>query len=468
MIARRSGRLVLVFGLTAAGVLAAPASPASAHPLGNFSVNGYSGITVTPGRVRVDYVVDIAEIPTFQEMARIDSDGDGTAEEGEVSAWAARKARELASGLSLEVENHGVSLTLTSSGASLRPGQGGLDILRLESAFLGEVPSEGLAVFRDGNDEGRVGWREITATGAEGISVLRSSVPTASVSDELRSYPQGLLSSPLNVRSASFAFEPGIQEVVAGTNASHGGGARPAVPGSALTGLVARPELSLAIVLLSLLVAFGVGALHALAPGHGKTLTAAYLTAGAGRVRDAIGAGAAVSILHTASVVGLGLVVILAQRTLPAERVYPWLGLVAGLVATTLGSSLLLSRLGGRRHAHTDGTPECHGHHHGPSPLSRRGLAAVALAGGILPSPTAVVVLLAAVSLDRLAFGLGLIVAFGVGLAAAVSAIGILAMRARDAFSRRFAGKLAVVPLLSAGAIVVVGLVLTGRGLAQL
>jgi ABC-type nickel/cobalt efflux system permease component RcnA len=459
---RRVRRLAVAIGLGLAAALAIPAPPASAHPLGNFTVNAYSGITVTPGLVRVDYVLDLAEIPTFQELGRIDANGDDLIVSEERSAWASMRAEQILSALSVHVNGQPVSLISEGSVAELSAGQGGLQILRLESSFAAAVPPEGRLRFRDGSVPDRIGWREITAIGAEGVAVTASSVPATSVSRELFAYPQDLLSSPPQVREASFSFEPGETRPAPGPPAG-GAASRPGDQGGTLVGLVAAPSLSVGAVLLSLLVAFGVGALHAMAPGHGKTITAAYLAGSSGLVRHAIGAGAAVSAMHTVSVVVLGLLVVAAERAFPAERVYPWLGLVAGGAALALGSGLLLTRLAHRRHGHEDERGRTH------RPLSRRGLAALAMSGGILPSPTALVVLLAAVSLGRVAFGIGLIVAFALGLAVALATIGVVAVRARDVVTRRSWHRVtAALPIVSAAAILAVGVVLTARAVGQL
>jgi ABC-type nickel/cobalt efflux system permease component RcnA len=218
----------------------------------------------------------------------------------------------------------------------------------------------------------------------------------------------------------------------------------------------------------SLLLAAAFGAAHALAPGHGKALTAAYLVGTGARLRHAAGAGLSVAAMHTASVLALGVALTWAERTFPAERVYPWLGLAAGVVALGLGGALLASRLWRSRQT-SPGEGEGfhpHPHPHGPS---RPGLAALALAGGILPSPSALIVLLGAVALGRTALGLALVAAFGLGLGACLTVIGALALRVRGAAGRRLpASVLRVVPVLSAAAIVVVGAVLTARGAAQL
>jgi ABC-type nickel/cobalt efflux system permease component RcnA len=197
----------------------------------------------------------------------------------------------------------------------------------------------------------------------------------------------------------------------------------------------------------------------------------------------------------------LGLLVLSLERTFTPERVYPWLGVGSGLVALALGAGLLVQRLGalgdvratrereptahaalahaadahGDAHDHAaDGDDAAHGHGHvhavpDAPVLSRRGLTAVAVAGGILPSPTALVVLLSAVSFHRVAFGLSLIAMFSIGLAGALIVVGVAALRARDVVSARLTGSLGRwVPIASAGVIAAVGLFLTLRGVAQL
>jgi nickel/cobalt transporter (NicO) family protein len=455
-------RGLLLTAAAAAISLAGPAQPASAHPLGNFTVNTYSGITLASGRVDVRYVLDLAEIPTFQELGRIDTNGDDLIDPQERQAWASRRAQQILSDLSVEVNGRPVSLTREESTAELIPGQGGLQVLRLEAGFTAAVPRGGRLRFRDGSVPDRIGWREITAAGTEGVAVTGSSVPATSISEQLTAYPEDLLSSPPSVTEASFSFRPGHQRPAPGSLAAGDDASRPGASDGPLAGLVAAPSLSFGAVVLSLLAAFGVGALHAVAPGHGKTVTAAYMAGTTAGIRQAIGAGAAVSAMHTASVVALGLVVLLAERAFPAERIYPWLGVAAGAVALALGGALLGGRLRARRRRE-------HPHAHAHRPLSRPGLAALAMSGGLLPSPTAVVVLLAAVSLGRVALGVGLIVAFGLGLAVALATIAVVAVRARDLVARGPWRRLeTALPLASAAAILAVGVVLTARAVAQL
>src|SRR5262245_13380475 len=466
-------RAMLFVGIVAAMVLA-PAL-AVAHPLGNFTINRYAGIELTPGQLRIEYVVDMAEIPTVQVRPEMDADGDGRVTGAELAAWAARTAPDLMARLRPEIGGGDVALEVVSATARFRPGQGGLDILRLEATFAGPAPTGGRLSFADTNFADRIGWREVTAVGADGTALVSSPVPARSVSDALLSYPQDLLSSPLDVTTATVSFRPG-ESVVAGVSVPvTAGGARPDVTGGAFAGLVGRTGPMMAV---ALLLALGFGALHALGPGHGKTLMAAYLVGAGGRVRHAVAVGGSVAVMHTASVLALGFVVLTLTEVFAPERVYPWLGLASGMIALGLGATLLVARLGRWGRSSTDGDGDhdrarghdhVHGHDHPHAePLSRRGLMALAVAGGILPSPTALVVLLAAIALGRLAYGLALIGAFSLGLAGALVVVGIAALRARDALSKRVTGRAArLVPVLSAASIAVLGLVLTLRGVAQ-
>jgi ABC-type nickel/cobalt efflux system permease component RcnA len=202
---------------------------------------------------------------------------------------------------------------------------------------------------------------------------------------------------------------------------------------------------------------------------------AMYLVGAGGHVRQAVAVGGAVALMHTASVLVLGLVVVTATELFETERVYPWLGLGSGLIALGLGAGLVVARLSAWRRRPDDAKSSEHGHGH-PHPhvpseslVSRRGITALAVAGGILPSPAALVVLLAAVALHRIAYGLGLVAAFSLGLAAALVVVGVVAIGAGDALSRRTTGRVArLLPVLSASTIATVGLVLTARALVQI
>jgi ABC-type nickel/cobalt efflux system permease component RcnA len=252
------------------------------------------------------------------------------------------------------------------------------------------------------------------------------------------------------------------------------------------------------VLALSLLLAFAFGVIHALGPGHGKTITAAYLVGAGARIRQAVGVGVAVASMHTLSVLTLGLVAVALSASFPAERIYPWLTFVTGAVALALGGVLLTLRVRALRigrehhahahchphphgHAHPQGTTNDHvghdedGHEHRHEPtsspdagVSRPRLLALAVSGGILPSPTALVVLLASIAAHRVAYGLSLIAAFSVGLAAALVGISLVALRARTVVDRRLGMRAAaILPVLSALVIVGFGVFFVARGLVQ-
>jgi nickel/cobalt exporter len=484
----RAARALALLALVSLGVLW-PAGGASAHPLGNFTVNLYSGIHVVPGEIRIDYFVDMAEIPTFQAMPSIDTDGDGAVSTAEGAAWAAERAPQLLANLTLTVDGEPVALEVRSADARLRDGQGGLSILRFEGLFVADVDRDGRIAYRDDNEAGTIGWREITAVGEDGEAIQGSTVPAESVSDALLSYPQDLLSSPLHVTSMQASFAPGLS--VGGTSERQEStdAARPGVDLGAFASLVDNHGIVLVLLGFALAVAFG--AWHALLPGHGKTLMAAYMVGSETKVRQAVAVGSAVAVMHTASVLGLGLLVITLEQTFRPETLYPWLGLLSGLVAIGLGVYLTIGRLTawsavrtaeahGYDHDHGTGHDQAHDHAHGHaghghalpegvSLTSKRGMLALALAGGILPSPSALIVMLGAINAHRVGYGIGLILAFSVGLALALIVVSLGALRARAAMANRlssFWGRL--VPVLSASAIVVVGLFLAVRGAIQI
>jgi nickel/cobalt transporter (NicO) family protein len=461
-------RVLACLGLVAA-LLLMPAM-AFAHPLGNFTVSTSAGIVLSPGSVRIDYVVDLAEIPTVQVMPQLDRDGDGAPSEAERTAWASATARELVSNVSVAVGGDPVALEIVSARAELLPGQGGLDVLRLEVVFDGRVPEVGELAFHDANFTDRLGWHEVTASASGGVALERSSVPATSPTDRLRAYPRDLLSSPLDVRDATLSFASGVSAPAgssSGSEVASMSGDAPPGPAGGVDGAFARVvDRTGPLMLLAIVLSFGVGALHALGPGHGKTLMAAYLVGSGGGVRHAVAVGGAVAVMHTASVLALGIVVLSATEVFAPEAVYPWLALASGLTALALGAGMLVARLA----RWGEGIERHHDHPRpGRAVLSRKGLTAIALAGGILPSPSALLVLLASVAIHRVAYGLVLIAAFSLGLASALVAVGIIALRTRDALAHRLSTRLGrLVPVASAAVIAMLGLLLTLNGASRL
>ncbi|MGZ8579204.1 MAG: hypothetical protein ACXWWX_06710, partial [Actinomycetota bacterium] len=482
---------VTLAALTLGLVIVAP-SAAHAHPLGNFTVNRYSGLQVLPGQIRVEYVIDMAEIPAFQELPAIDADADGSASASELSAWASVQAQQLLAVLVLEVDGERLSLAPEDADALLLPGQGGLDTLRFEATFAAAAPDGGRLSYEDRSGEDRIGWREVTAVGADGRALSGSSVPAQSVSDELLAYPDDALSSPPDVRAMTATFAPSEGGSVAPSDDGEPTTARPGTEAVPFAGALTVEGLPL--VALALLIAVGLGAWHALLPGHGKTIMAAAMVGSGARARQAIAVAGAVALMHSASVMVLGLAVLALERTFRPETIYPWLGGMAGLAAVGVGAYLLRVRWAVWRHHrahravrddrgreapaidHDHGTHEhehAHAHTHEVAldPTGRlgvKGLVALALAGGILPAPSALLVMLGAVQAHRVVYGIALVAAFSAGLAAALLGVGVGALRARDAVARRLSATASLaVPLVSAAAILVVGAALTVRAVAS-
>lgn len=418
-------RLLLLAMAIAA--LALPVA-ASAHPLGNFTVNRFSRVEVAGPRVYVHYVLDLAEIPTFQ-AGKIDARG---------------LARRIARGAHLTVTGRRVRLVPVEWALAHPSGAGGLKTTRFEAILRGpKLDARTDVVYRDTNYEGRIGWKEIVVSDAP------------SRSHQLRAYPQDLLSSPPDITTVRTSLVPG-SELRTGPHVTRGTALRAhdRVTDGGFASLVARDDLGVWVILASLAVAFFWGAAHALSPGHGKAIITAYLVGQRGTPKHAALLGLVVTATHTAGVFALGLVTLLLSRFVVPEQLYPWLNLVSGLLVLAIGASVLRARL--RKHHH-------YRHHHHEHGLSRRSLVAVGVSGGLLPCPSALVVLLAAISLHRIGFGLLLIVAFSAGLALAITGIGLVAVLARNAF-RRFSleGRLiSLLPAASALVILAAGVAMT-------
>ena len=356
-------RRSLLVAVTSAMLAAAAGSVASAHPLGNFTINHYAGVTVRPDSVIVDYVLDMAEIPAFQENSAIDRDGDGILSQAELAAYAAARCEALRSGLSVHLDARPVGLSIIGATAALPVGQAGLSTLRLEcgySVVLGAVPDGRSRVLElvDANYAERIGWREITARG-EGVE-LNTTLPTASASARLTAYPQDLLASPLDQRRAEVRVTPvGLAVDQAPPAEWPAAPATDGRPTDALASLISQAQLSLFGLAAALFLAFGLGILHALTPGHGKTVMAAYLVGTRGTRGQALVLGPVVALSHTAGVLLLGAITLSASRLIAPERLYPYLSTASGAIVLALGVILLARRIRG---AHGHDHP--HGHAH--------------------------------------------------------------------------------------------------------
>ena len=462
-IKRWLGHFVLA-GWLMVGLLLAPA-PSLAHPLGNFSISHYTGIRVERDVIELHYVLDMAEIPTFQviqETGIVPEVGHSS-----VSAYLAKQAEGLQDGLRLEVNGQRLPLAGVSSEVLFPPGAGGLPTLKLGLQYRARLATAAADTlhylhYQDSNFPGRAGWQEIIVVAGPGITLVRSSVPETDRSHALTDYPTDLLNSPPQIREAQVFFRwerpPQAVAVVAEaalppTTPPPLAANRQTTPRNAFTELMTTPQLGLGIVCLALAVAAGLGAFHALEPGHGKTVVAAYLVGTRGTARDALYLGLIVTATHTAGVYLLGAATLYASHYVVPERLYPWMGVISGLIIAALGGCLFLRRYAGETHthshvhtpmhayphghthAHTHIAPQEH-HHEQSQTVSFRQLLALGVTGGIIPCPAALVVLLSAFALHRVGFGLLLIVAFSVGLAAVLIAIGLAMVYARHLVSR--------------------------------
>lgn len=429
------------------------ASPADAHPLGNFTVNRYAGIELAGSRVYVHYALDVAEIPTFQLGRRIEARG-----------YPARLAREL----ELTLDGHRVPLRVLDHRVATRPGAGGLPVLRLDVLYAAQGRGRHLH-FRDDAFAERIGWREVTLSARDGARVLDSTVPATSESAGLRAYPRQLLRSPLDVSGASATVAPGGSP---GAPPVIAAGASPPRGGGGFVALIEQGDVSLSVLLLSLLIAAFWGAAHALTPGHGKALVAAYLVGTRGTPKHAFMLGGTVTAAHTVGVFAIGVVTLGLSQFIVPEKLYPWLTLASGLLVVGVGASVLRRRLratpsGDDHHSHHHhGDGHSH-HHHDDEALTARGILGVGVAAGLLPCPSALVVLLSAIALHRIGLGLVLIVAFSFGLAATITGIGLVAVVARRAFGRlSLDGPLVRrLPAMSAALILAVGVAITVKAL---
>ena len=461
---------------------------AFAHPLGNFTTNHYARIELRGDSLSIRYVLDLAEIPSIQDMRVADTDADGNVSPAEWDTYKQRKAADINRQLELTVDGQPVGLRPIEVNVSQPIGQGDIPLVRLEvwyaatSTISSNVPHQ--ATFRDRSDPARTGWREITVQADSGATLSESSVPDQDVSDELRSYPDDLLQNPVDRREAHWSFTlDGTSSASAATPTSAVSN-RPRDPFAAL---VSAADLSPTVVLLALLGAAFLGGIHAASPGHGKSIMAAYLVGTQGTLVHAITLALSVTLSHTIGVLVLGVVTVFASRIIFPEQLYPWLTLISGglvlVVATRFLYVAVRERGGDQRHHHEhhhreqDHDHRHHEHGHEHAAPAWRSLFALGLAGGVVPSGSALVVLLSSVALGRLGFGLVLIVAFGLGMAIVLVTTGVLLVHAGRLMLRLLPDDghapvrqqvLASVPIASACIMILLGGLATFQGLNQL
>jgi nickel/cobalt exporter len=568
-----------------------------AHPLGNFTINHFARIEAQQSRVHLRYVIDMAEISTLQELQSAGVRDANSPSAEELDSYLARVAAEYPAGLALAVDGSPVVLKCVSKRLSMPEGAGGLKTMRTELDYEGDLPDTfGAQVhslhFEDTNHSNRIGWHELVVAAGRGVAIFNSSAYGSAVTDELKAYPQDALAAPLNERAANLSFAAGTAPAGAkGLQARDG--AKIVQTRDRLAELITVPHLTPLAALLGLLLAAALGGMHAMSPGHGKTVVGAYLVGSRGSARHAAFLGLTVTITHTAGVFALGLVTLLASRYVLPERLFPILSFVSGAMVAVIGLSLFLRRLRALRsartrefthsdapghsqadmhshphshahshsemHSHTHALEHSHSHHydhsddlpvdshsesqpphtalnhashhdsdhthhhhaedghghghhhhnvvdaghnhshdHGAdhdhdetghvhshggvthshlppgadgSPITWRGLLGLGISGGLLPCPSALVVLLAAISLHRVGYGLVLVIAFSAGLAGVLTSVGLVfvyAGRLMKSVGRGRIGRLGqVIPVFSAFVITLAGSAICIEALGQ-
>jgi nickel/cobalt exporter len=471
---------VRMFRLAAILIVALFAIPSvvQAHPLGNFTSNHLTRIAVQPTAIAVHYVLDDAEIPTFSLLRSLDAHGKPS--QPVLNAWAVQHAKDIAPDLVLTDGGQPAALTLTGAHVRLRPGAAGLSILYFTADYIAPRPAGAQRIeYTDNTLLGRIGWKDV-------VVVPQQHEPTR----ELLVYPDALIGSPRDRTAVAMSVAANGTLTVADTTAEPLFGVASAARMNDLSDVLAR-NLSDPLVLLgALLLAIGLGALHALEPGHGKTLLAISLVGARATVPQAMILATALTVAHTIGVLAFGVIVLTLAQYIVPEALYPWIALLSGVFVAFLGARALSQEIGRRRGPHTHGDhghSHAHGHDHhhhddggfseavhahshlipGTAPISFRSAVIAASTGNVAPCPAALVVLLAAIATHRVGWGLVLIVAFSIGLALTLTLLGVAVVRGAAWLTRRpqFDRFARYAPLVTGGAISIIGSVMIGEGL---
>ena len=528
--ARRRGRRRLAgVGLaTWVGLVAAVLVPAvvAAHPLGNFTINHYAGVRVEPDRILLDIVIDQAEIPTFQARLDFDTDGDGKVSDSETDAGRATACAGIRSALTLIVDGAPRMLTLTEAGLTFPPGVGGLSTMRLVCGFTARLEQPLVTgsevTFADTSFVDRLGWREIVVEGSGvTLAAVAGELRTSDPSERLRVYPTNLLTQALADRSVAMVATPGgptlapldipdaspltgsgsgVVVAAAATTQTTTGAVPGGVSGVDLPSIFRTADVTPLILLVSILTAAALGAGHALTPGHGKTLMAAYLVGTRGTPLHAAGLGLSVALSHTLGIMVLAGLVVGAQGILPPDVVVKSAPIVAAISIVAIGSWMLFGETrrrwrlrtaaAERAHEHDHGADHDHDHDHdhdaaehshggvrhshlptAGSTISWRSLFVLGLAGGLIPSTNALLILLGSIAAGRPTFGFVLVVAFGLGMALVMGGIGLALVLARGRLDRvdatsRLGRISAYVPIAAAVLVFSLGIYLTIQAVA--
>jgi ABC-type nickel/cobalt efflux system permease component RcnA len=376
--------------------------------------------------------------------------------------WEGQEALRVGNGLSIETGGSALPMHLERVASRTRPGAGGLPILYWTGDFTVSAPLKSAITVRDlVYADRRIGWKDIVLPGL--------SEPT----HELRSYPSALIGSPRHNDVATFDLVNGrVAHVRVSGDDAASWGVSSIVRSSALSDLFARGTQTPLLIFLTILAAFGLGALHGLEPGHGKALLAFTLVGARATFKQAVILAGALTFAHTIAVLLLGALLFFAAG-FATESLFTWITLLSGAAVTVIGARTLSAAVRRARHAH-----EHHHHHHdhehahaipGSAPLHFPSAVIAAMSGGIAPCPAAIVVLLTALHLHRVGYGLFLIVVFSLGLATILTGLGLAVVHGAAWLQRRssFARLTRIAPFITSGVISTIGAIMLAQGLAD-
>jgi len=439
--------------------------------------------------VDVKYTISLTRLLLIEEIIVMNKDGDAKISEEEKKAYYSALREKLRKGLNLALDGRSITLDI-SQGIELR-----LPVYRVFH-FRGRYEPLALGAheiqFSDKNYPKLPGPVEIVAKTDEGIALLSKANVDLSKSYQAPGSADGRRGA-FQLRELQIRFRVGeVDSLVeyAGPETKKTGGASTesaVAPGAAQsTGRIDRLAKRLfqgevvgvggtVVVLCTFIL---LGAAHALTPGHGKTIVAAYLIGSKGRVRDAVFLGVVVTFTHTASVVALGVVVQALKNVFLPARLNPFIASASGVLIFVMGICLLVSRARGKKthnhdhdHEHTHDHMHDHDHDHSyhhegheahdhGAKVTTAALLSLGIAGGIVPCPDALAVLLLAISFNHLLLGLLLLLAFSLGLAVVLIAIGVLLVTGRLRLSKGVEESRVVkyyLPVASAVAIAILG-----------
>jgi len=472
---------------------------AAGHPMGNFSVSHYTRLEISGQQLRLHYVLDLAEIPTFELMQNLGVAPGISAHELETKIRP--QATAWIRSLVVRVSGRQVPCRLEDARVTVSDGAGNMPVLRIDM-FASALARPGKLEFEDRNYPDRAGWKELVVNAGKGARIVSTSAGSSDRSSALRSYPSDPAIAPPQMLRAVVEWRPvpvthhvarreppALLQLESPRSVPSVSRSAPGmlVRGDRLSGLVARGNLGWDL-LLALVIAFGLGAAHALSPGHGKTMVAAYLVGSRGSARHALILGATVTFTHTISVFLLGFVTLFLSRYVLPESLYPVLSAISGLTVAWLGATLLARRLLALRHrqkhhehghhhdhdglGHQHGHEHTHHHHDGRShshvpegDVTMGTLLALGFSGGLVPCPSGLVLLLGSIAVGRVGLGLLLLTSFSAGLALVLTGIGLLVVYARNWLPARPHAANSVIfrwiPVASASVILALGVMMT-------